>query len=578
MMNLIRKISLLFDASDYRKIALFIFLAIIVAFAEMIGIGMIMPIINVLADPSVLEDSGYYSKAYALLGSDNPTQFITMMGCLLVFYLILKNAFIASVIFFQSRFICDSEAKLSTKLLRSYLNMPYEDYIKRNSSDLLRNINQEINHLFIQLVNASFMIATEMFVVMVLLGLLLFLYPLASITVIILGIISAYIFMVLIKKPLAKFGEKRVDARGRMLEWATQGLHGFKELVVANRKDYLANSFSKQAENVAKSSSLGMAMNNLPRMYIETIAIVILLVVIIQMTYSDQNFVQALSLFGLVTFRTLPSLNRIAASSARIRFYLPSLDIISRDLLLFQKTEISNQNFHEENALHEFSSEITLKNVHFKYPQSSVPVLKGINLEINKGDIISLTGESGAGKSTLLDIMLGLLKPESGEVLFDGKDIYKNIFAWRQNIAYLPQFVYLINGTIKENIAFGLNENDIDEDKLQKVILQAELKAMIDNLPNGIDSIIGDVSVKISGGQRQRIGIARALYYDRDILFLDEATASLDPATEERICNTLKSLTSEVTIISISHRKALSDIANKIYRLENGKLNPTNCH
>lgn len=564
-MHIIKKLLLIFESKDRKTLAILLFLMVIAAFFEMIGIGLIMPIIGVISDPDIIENSKYYAMTYEILKAHSVNNFVVKISATLVGFLILKNLYLTAIGFYQSYFTARKEAETSTKLLKGYITMPYESYISRNSSDLIRNINQETNQLFMQLLNSMLILISEAFIALTLFLLLLISYPVATIVSTALASFAAFAFIYFVKKPLKNLGEERIDSRARMLEWATQGLHGLKELVVAEKTNYFVEAFGKKAHTTAKAQGFSEAMARIPRLYIETVAVFMLVAVILIVIKTEDNTVQALSLFGMVMFRILPSINRIATCATRIRFYAPALDVIVSDLKHDDFDTASSENI-------TFNNSLEIKNVHYKYPDSDRPILNGISLTIQKGESISIKGPSGAGKSTLLDMMLGLLEPTKGSVESDGLAIQKNIKDWRNHLSYLPQFVYLINSTIRENVAFGVNEADIDDTKVMEALKKAELLDLIQSLPEGTKSQIGDVSGKLSGGQRQRIGIARALYHDRDILFLDEATASLDHDTEMRICKTLKSLTPEVTLISVSHRQALLDIADNVYTIENGKI------
>lgn len=560
-----KNLSILFQKSDYKRLTFLIMLLVLAAFIEMIGIGLVMPIVNVLSNPEIVETSKYYKYAYTFFESTSVNDFVIKASLFLIGYLICKNLFLTGISFFQSYFIARKEAEVSTKLLKSYLNMPYEEYIKRNSADLLRNINQETNQLFINVISSSLILISEAFVAIALLLMLLFIYPMITIISIGFATMAALLFIYIVKGPLTRLGKKRINARGRMLEWATHGLHGLKELVVANRTYYLVEEFNKKSKEMAETQGFSEALSRIPRLYIETIAILLLLIVVVYIMQTGENFIQAISLFGMVMFRMLPSINRIAVSATRVKFYIPSIEAVVNDLKNCTSTPQSSNSI-------TFTKEFKVENLHYKYEGSDTATLKNVSLTVKKGQSISIKGPSGAGKSTLFDIMLGLIKPHKGTLKSDGVEVRENLQDWRQNVSYLPQFVYLITGTIRENIAFGVDAKDIDDEKINKMLKVAELYDFVQTLPQGLDTMIGDITSKLSGGQRQRVGIARALYHNRRILFLDEATASLDLETEKRICNTLKKLTPEITIIAISHRQALLDMADEVYELNNGKI------
>ena len=565
-MVVFRKILNVFKPEDYGKLAFLTLLMIMGAFVEMVGVGLVMPIINVVSNPQVLQTSSFYSHAYEFLGGGSVHDFVIKSSVLLIIFLIIKNLFLTYASFYQSYFTARKEAEVSGALLRSYLAMPYERFIERNSSDLLLNINQETSQLFTNVINGFLILLSEVFVAVALILMLLVIYPVATLMAASLAVLAGLGLSLAINKRLTRLGEQRIEARGRMLECATQGLYGLKELVVAGRSEYLIKLFQNRATQMAEAQGFSEAMSRVPRLYIETVAILILLAVVVYFMVLGENLIQALSLFGLVTFRVLPSINRISVSATRVRFYMPSLDAVVADLKTF---EASTEQVAKPLP---FNETFGLENVVYAYASTKNLILKGASLNVEKGDIVSIIGPSGSGKSTLLDIMLGLIEPQEGRVTVDGATIHENLVGWRQNLSYLPQFVYLVNGSIRANVAFGLDDKDVDEAKVRQALEKAELIEYVSSLPQGLDTPIGDISGKLSGGQRQRIGIARALYHSRSILFLDEATSGLDPATEAKICKTLKALTPQVTVVSVSHQQALIDIADKIYQLENGVL------
>lgn len=565
-MNLFQKIVSVFKPKDYGRIIFLLFLMIAGAFVETIGIGIVMPIINVVSNPSVIGTSKFYGAAYEFLGSANVQDFVFKSSALLIIFLIAKNLFLTYASFYQSYFTAEKEAEVSEGLLRSYLSMPYEKFIARNSSNLLLNINQETSQLFTNVISSFLALVSEAFVALAMVAVLLVIYPVATLMAAGLAFLASIAFSLAIKKRLTRLGEQRIEARERMLECATQGLYGLKELVVAGRSEYFIKLFENRAAQMADAQGFSEAMSRVPRLYIETVAILILLAVVVYFMALGDNLIQALSLFGLVTFRVLPSVNRISVSATRVRFYMPSLDAVVSDLKAFEASSDSVV------IPLPFNREFGIENVAYAYASTGNRILKGASLCVRKGEIVSIIGPSGSGKSTLLDIMLGLIEPQEGRVTVDGKPIRENLAGWRQNLSYLPQFVYLVNGSIRANVAFGLDDKDVDEAKVRAALEKAELMDYVNSLPQGLDTPIGDISGKLSGGQRQRIGIARALYHSRSILFLDEATSGLDPATEAKICETLKALTPQVTVVSVSHQQALINIADKIYQLENGAL------
>ncbi len=543
-------------------------LMIVGATLEMAGLTVLVPIIDVISNPEKLNNNETYEMIYTIIGADSLKSFILRLSAVVVTYIVCKNLFLAYVSLRQAKFIKNKEIQTTNRLLASYLFKPYLEMSHRNSADLIRNINQEVNYAFTIVVQPLFILISEIFVVMALLTLMVVVSPGATLLAFCILACGVLFFLLCVKKIINKFGSQRQNARGRMIEWATQALYSLKELLVARKEKYFLDRFDEQAQKTKQAETFDMAMGRIPVLFIEVFAIATMLLVMIYIFLNEENFIATLSLFALVLLRLMPTMNRVTVCASRIRFYWPSLNAVSQDLEKCTMGEVSKKTPRKLN----FKESFNIEDVSFTYPATDNAVLKNVSLKIPKGKIISIVGASGSGKTTFMDIMLGLLSPQSGKMILDGKDITKKIDGFRNMVSYLPQSVYLLNATIRENIAFGVEPSKIKNKKINDILKKVGLDGMVQSLPDGLNTPIGDISKKISGGQQQRIGIARALYHDKDILFLDEATAGLDPKVEKKICDTLKSLTPEVTIISISHQDALINIADEIYTMNKGVL------
>jgi ABC-type multidrug transport system fused ATPase/permease subunit len=560
----------LFNRKDYFSIAGLLALMVVGAALEMAGLTVLVPIIDVISTPEKLNDNETYQMIYSIIGAGSLEDFILRLSAIIVIYILCKNLFLAYVSLRQAKFIKNKEIQITNRLLASYLFKPYLEMSHRNSSDLIRNINQEVNYAFTIVVQPLFILISEIFVVSALLTLMIIVSPGATLLAFCILTSGVLFFLLCVKKIIKKFGSQRQNARGRMIEWATQALYSLKELLVARKEKYFLDRFDEQAQKTKEAETFDMAMGRIPVLFIEVFAIATMLMVMIYIFLNEENFIATLSLFALVLLRLMPTMNRVTVCASRIRFYWPSLNAVSQDL---EQEIVENASQKSPRKL-KFKDNFCIEDVSFTYPTTDNAVLKNVSLSISKGKIISIVGASGSGKTTFMDIMLGLLSPQSGRMILDGRDITKNIDGFRNMVSYLPQSVYLLNATIRENIAFGVEPSKIKNKKINDVLKKVGLDNMVNALPDDLETPIGDISKKISGGQQQRIGIARALYHDKDILFLDEATAGLDPKVEKTICDTLKSLTPDVTIISISHQHALINIADEIYTMDKGVLKP----
>lgn len=569
MRSFIHKISILFNKKEKKHFFGLIALMIVAAILEMIGLTLLVPVIDVVSNPDKLSTNPYYQTIANFIDATDAAQFIIRFSIIVIFYILMKNAYLTFVNLRQANFIKATEIKVTNQLLHSYLLKPYIEVAHKNSADMIRNINQEVGYLFVMVINTLLIVASELFVVTALLGLMMYVSFGATLLAFSILASAVMIFIFGIRKIISRLGSQRQNARGRMIEWATQALYSLKELLVAQKEEYFLKNFQKNSELTKKAEVFDIALSRIPQLFIETFAIITLLSVMLYTFTQGSDFIAILSVFALVLLRLMPTMNRIVICLSRARFYWPSLNIVVNELekttaLEYAKIETKKLSFHHD---------LDVKNMSFQYPQGDKAVLNNVNFTVKKGEIVSIVGASGSGKTTFMDILLGLLTPQSGAIILDGQDISNRTSDFRTMVSYLPQSVYLLNATIMENIAFGVDLDKIDQNKVTDIIGKVGLSDMIADLPLGLNTPIGDISAKISGGQRQRVGIARALYHDKEILFLDEATAGLDPETESRICDTLKSLTPNTTIISISHQEALINIADKIYAMDGGILN-----
>jgi ABC-type bacteriocin/lantibiotic exporter with double-glycine peptidase domain len=340
-----------------------------------------------------------------------------------------------------------------------------------------------------------------------------------------------------------------------------------KEITVMGRKKFFEDSFTDHASKMAKSQTFYETVIQLPRVVIESFGVIMLIIIMIILMNQGGNFIPTLSLFAMAAFRLMPSINRATACATKVRYYTKTLSNLHKDL----ETNETEQKKSNTSKI-KFNNEINLNNLTFSYPNTNQEILSNLSLTIKKGSSIGIIGSSGEGKSTLVDIILGLMPLDKGEVSVDGINIRENIKDWHRHISYMPQTVYLTDDTIKHNVALGLNDEEIDENYIWQCLEKAQLADKVKSMPEGLNTMVGEQGTKLSGGQRQRIGIARALYNKPEVLILDEATTALDPETEDKICKTLKEISSDITIIAISHQPKLISITDEVYKLSNGRL------
>ena len=572
-LTLISKLFHVFDARSKIMTLLIIFMALIGVAFEMFGIGVIIPLVTLFSSPNPLEANVVLKKIYGWLEPESQGQFVTwiLTGVILLF--IVKNLYLTVLAYLQNRFIRNKKYQLGRRLFQSYLHSSYEFHLKHNSSELLRNIKLVavvMDYVFMPVI----LCITEF---MVVIGVFLFLVwvdPMSAITItaglaIFLG--GYYIFS---RKALRKLGEASKYHEGKTYQQIYQGLSAIKEIKVSGKENFFNEAFSRHMWGFTDAIHRSVMVGLLGRYMAEAITISSILGVMVFLLRSGESpntILVTFSLFTVAAIRVIPSVNRLNWAFTTIGFGVPSLDEVFPHLSKNEKlvADIFDKRTAQSML---FDGEIELRNVKFKYENSEKLSLDSFSLKIPKKSIVALVGASGAGKSTALSLISGLLKPTSGDVLVDGKDIHRALFSWQQQIGYIPQSIYMLDDNVRNNVAFGVQEDCVSEDKVWEVLRLAQLDSFVKELPNGLDTLIGENGVRFSGGQRQRIGIARALYGEPEVLIMDEATAALDNETERAFMDDVGSLRRECTIIWTAHRITSIKNCDIIFFLNHGRM------
>lgn len=558
MQSIIKLFSILTTA-QIRQCGFIIFIMIIGAMLEAIGIGTILPLISVIENENVLQQYPQVQKFANGIGICTHTQLIVTVSILLMIVFVLKNIYLAWQLKMQINFSLKNQIYYSQKLMQQYLFKPYLFHLNHNTATILRNVNSSGIIIFSNMYVSAFQLMTEIVTCLVIWLLLLWIDAFTAtiaagfIIVVLYSIIKAF------RKKITEQGQKQNKFSAAYLKWVNQGLGAIKETKVLRKEGYFLNQFSQAYEQYGDANKKFLFINQIPRMIIETTVVcglALLVIIKIYMGTATTEIVPLLGVLALAAFRLMPSANRIVNLSNIIRFNMPLFNELYDEYI-----EIRNKNILLSNKVIEdrktekinFSKKLEIKNLSFYY-LGNKKVLDNVSFEVPKGKFVGIIGPSGAGKTTFVDILLGLLEPTGGSVTVDGVDIFSNIRGWQANLAYVPQSIYLIDGTIKENIALGVAEDEIDAELINKVLHMAELYDFVYSLPDNINTNVGERGVKLSGGQRQRIGIARALYQQPEVLILDEATSALDSETEKSITDTILKLKGKITIIAIAHR------------------------
>lgn len=575
---MINKLSYIFSARDKSKIVGLLFLIIIGSFLELLGVTAFLPFVQVLMSPSSIEESELLSKIYIILGNPELYIFIAELAVIIALVYIFKNIYLSVLQYAILTFSFNNRMSIATKMLTTYMHEPYTFHLNKNIAELQRVLQSDSDQ-FMMLINSFLQLIAELAVCLVL-GVYLF-DTSHSMTVIVVGLLTVCVgsYMLIVKRVSYRIGMQNQMYRGKLIQWINQSLGGIKEVKVLERENYFINAYKDNYKKLIKGGKTNELLVAIPKYIIETVSIVgILIAIIVKLFWGFQGndmsvYITQLTAFAVASFRLLPSVGKINAYINNVVYNRPSLELIYNDL---KEVEDITKEYEDlkvkTNDNKQLMTSILIDDVYYRYPNTDVDVIKGASFEIPKGNMVAFIGSSGAGKTTLADIILGLLPPTGGDIKVDDWSIVDNMKSWHRMIGYIPQVIYLSDDTIRNNIAFGIEPNLINDEAINEAMQKAQLKDFVDSLPEGLDTIVGDRGVRLSGGQRQRIGIARALYHDPEILILDEATSALDNDTEMAVMEAIDSLQGIKTMIVIAHRLSTIKNADIIYEVSDGKV------
>ncbi|WP_414549667.1 ABC transporter ATP-binding protein [Anabaena sp. CCY 0017] len=570
---------------NHKSLIAMLFLFILISGLEVFGTGMISPFIAIAISPDAIKNIDWLNFIYKQLNFNSERQFLIFLGLVVVIAFCLKSflAFNAQKTVFK--FSYGLKRKLSCKLLKLYIKAPYSYHLRINSATLIQNLIETTDAVSIGIVSTFLTLISNTVIVLALMLLLIKTNAIALILITFLLLISFGLLHPM-KERLARWNKEGFHAYGEMIRITNHGLGGLKETRVIGCEPYFEYQMEEQSGIYAKSTTLTSAYGNLPRFVLEPLMMSFLIgftFLFINLNQGEtQSLTGVLGIFALALVRLLPAIGSLITGINVIRGNSYSLDRLFFDLKELEKEKLITD-FDAASHSHsllpspnqqtfQFLDEIILDKLTFQYPNTTRNILEEISLSIRKGDSIGLIGKSGAGKTTLVDIILGLFIPQFGDIKVDGVSVYSNLRAWQNMLGYVPQSIFLIDDTLERNIAFGVPDHLIDQNKLKKAIQMAQLSEVVEQLPDGVKTIVGERGVLLSGGQRQRVGIARVLYHEREILVFDEATAALDTETEHLITEATKALAGNKTIIIIAHRLSTIEHCDCIYQLEQGRI------
>tara|TARA_B100000767_G_scaffold250674_1_gene253079 strand:+ start:7524 stop:9305 length:1782 start_codon:yes stop_codon:yes gene_type:complete len=557
---------------DSKKLPLMIFLFLCVASLDLIGLSLIIPFISVVIDPALVMESEFYLNNLSLSLPEQPNDLILLISALLLTIFLIKSIMGVMVNKKILDFCFTQGYILRTRLMAYYMNIKYEKYIEKNSSEYVYSIENIANQYSQNILQSILRITSEAIIIFMILCFFA-VQDLFSLSILLLIVfISIGIYEFFFRKKTSEYGLKTNIAQAGLIKGIHEGIDGLKEIRILGSTKFFEDAVGDHSKTYANFYSKYQLIGQIPKYFIETLLLIFMVIVIsvnIYLGNPTSSIIPILGMFGFGALRLAPSMNQILSSLSHLRFGSDALNRLYKDLTEQSESHIELLDETFKDDYEEFQS-LTLKDVAFTYTGANKKTLESINLSIQSGDFIGLIGPSGSGKTTLVDVLMGLFRIDSGSIYFNGKDIHENINMWRRRVAYLPQNVFLTDDTIKNNIALGAKANAINDSRLNIAIKSSRLDDLVSSLPNGIDTEIGEKGVRISGGQRQRIALARAFYFDRDFLILDESTSSLDEKIEKEIVSEINNLKGTKTLLVIAHRISTLEKCDKIFELNNG--------
>ena len=580
MKKVLRKLNVILDSKQKSRMKLLVVMMIIGAVLETMSISLVLPIATVLTNTESVNGDGLVGILYRLLGCENVQQFAMLMliGILLAF--VVKNAFLFIQTKMQLDFVYNNQFETSRKMMINFMKRPYEYYLNAETAVIQRNITSDVNNMYAMVL--SILQLMSEFVIFAFLGTFLIIQD--AVMFMVIGgllILVLLVIKVVLKPVMIRAGQENQDYYAGLFKWINQAVTGIKEIKIANKESYFISEYAKCGDGYVQAVKKYSLYNTAPKLLIETICIagfVVYMLIAFAMGRDTESIIVSISAFAVAAIKLLPSANKINNQLTNIAYFEPFFYGASDNLLadISDKTIVYDAGAYtgEETITKlPISNKILLQDVTYKYPNTDKYIFDHMDMEIPIGQAIGIVGTSGSGKTTVVDILLGLLDMEGGMITADGADVNTkaNYPRWLGNVGYIPQTIFMLDSDIRHNVAFGVPDALIDDDKVWRALKEAQLDEFVRSLPKGLNTEIGERGIRLSGGQRQRIGIARALFDDPEVLILDEATSALDNDTEAAIMESINSLHGKKTLVIIAHRLQTIEKCDMVYRVESGK-------
>jgi len=574
MAQIIKKLRVLLDKRQKRTMVGLVFLMIIGAGLQTAGIGIILPVVQVVMDSEAIHNNDLVHFFYVLFGGGSVQRFTVIIMILLILVFVVKNLFLFMQEKLTLRFVYTNQFRTSERMMKNYLRRGYEFYLNADTAVVQRSITSDVNNMYALILSLLQLVSDG--IIFIFLVIFCFVQS-AAMTMLLAGVLLCLLLVIkMILKPIMyKAGEDNQNYYSGLFKWISQTVQGIKEVKITCKEQYFVSEYIKCGKGYVNAVQKYSLYNNIPKLLIETVCVICLmgyLLVMILKGNSTDSMVDTLVVFAAAAMVLLPCVNRINNQINSISYFEPFFMGVSDNL----QDEISPDKVDMTFAADTgdklpVQDKIELRDISYAYPGTDKLIFDHADLVIPVGTSVGIVGTSGAGKSTVVDILLGLLEAQNGNIYADGVNIKEHYRSWLRNVGYIPQMIFMLDDTIRRNVAFGVAEEEIDENRLWEVLKDAQLDEFIKNLPQGLDTGIGERGIRISGGQRQRIGIARALYNNPEVLILDEATSALDQDTEAAIMDSINMLHGKKTLIIIAHRLQTIEKCDLVYRIDDGK-------
>ena len=570
--NYIKKLLFLLDKEKIKLIPMF-FLFILSSLLDIVGIGLIAPYVSIIVSPDAINKESISVMVDLFNLPRNTDYLVKFISYALLLVFIVKAAVSIFINWFIISFGHNQQLRIRKLLIKAFQNIIYEDFVKRNSSEFIVLISQFTGN-FSTVLQTFLKFTSEIFVTLAIIIILFSINSQVLMLLIIIFGITIFLYNTFYKNKIVVYGKESNKASRLMLQGLNENVKGLKDIRILRKESFFYNKVANNAAKVAKKNTYANVINMIPRILIEFISIVFIVSTVLLslfFEYSLEDLAPTLAVFGVASLRLMPSANILSSSLIQFRFHKDSIDKLYDEILYSERYKRKTKNLVNHSKFESFKK-LTVENIGFKYSKDEKGVLNNISFELNKSECIGITGASGSGKTTLMDLILGLIKPTYGQVLYNGTPIENNISLWMSQVAYLPQQVFLIDDSLRKNIALGEDEDQINEKMIIEAIKKSRLSDFVDNLPDSYNTLVGESGIRLSGGQRQRIALARAFYYRKSVIVMDESTSSLDTEVEKEILDEIRMLKGDSTIIVIAHRESVLKLCDKIYKIQDGNI------